>query len=449
MKTTKSVLHLLGLLIALSLFTMSCEVEEYGNPNGPTAEDLLDGASQADLQLLLSGVESIMRNDMQYHYNTVSIVGREYYDLTSIDPRYTGELLGAQGAILDNNGFLTTRAFAQVYRVVRNANNLISALENSKAGFSNEEINGLIAVAQTLKAHSLLLELNRQYENGIRLDVADVDNPGPFLSYSESLAGLENMLDEASTELGKAGASFPLVLSPGFAGFDTPANFNQFNRAIAARVNLQQGDNAGLKSALNASFLDADEDFNTGVYHVFGSSGNDITNPLVVVPEQTFYMATDSWVNGAEADDLRVENKVTEIAETAEVDDLSSSIQVSLYPTNTTSVPMIRNEELILMMAEANIGSDTPAAIDLINKVRAIAGLDDYAGGTSDDEVTEALFQERRYSLFGEGHYWIDMRRRGKLADITVDRAGDVVHTQFPRPITENQTSFCLMNLYK
>ena len=437
MKTTKSVLHLLGLLFALSIFTMSCEVEEYGNPNGPTAEDLLDGASQADLQLLLSGVESIMRNDMEYHYNTVSIVGREYYDLTSIDPRYTGELLGAQGAGLDNNGFLTTRAFAQVYRVTRNANNLISALENSKAGFSNEEINGIIAIAQTLKAYSLLLELNRQYENGIRLDVADADNLGPFLSYSESLSGLEDMLDLASTELGKAGASFPLVLSSGFAGFDTPADFDLFNRAIAARVNLYQGDNAGLKSALNASFLSEDGDFNMGIYHVFGASGNDITNPLVVIPEQTFYMATDSWVNGAEAGDLRAATKVTEIAEAAEVDGLSSSIQVSLYPTNTTSVPMIRNEELILMMAEANIGTDNPEAISLINKVRATAGLAIYSGGTSDAEVTDALFQERRYSLFGEGHYWIDMRRQGKLGDISVDRDGDVVHTQFPRPITE------------
>lgn len=436
-KTNKSVLQLLAFLLVLSSFTTSCDVEDFGNPNGPTAEELLSGASQADLQLLLSGLESVMRNDMEYHFNTVSIVGREYYDLTSVDPRYTGELLGAQGAALDNNGFLTTRAFAQVYRVARNANNLISALNNSKAGLTDDQINGLIAVADTYKAYSLLLELNRQYENGIRIDVADVDNPGPFLSYSESLNALESLLDNASGDLDKAGDEFPLVLTPGLDGMNTPAGFNTFNRAIAARVNMYQGDKAGIKTALEASFMDTAADFDLGAYYVFGTSGNDVSNPLVVVPEQTFMMVTDSWLAGAEAGDMRVMNKSTVIADTAKVDDLSSFTQVSLYPTNTTPVPMIRNEELILMMAEAHVGTNNSEALNLVNLVRNAAGLADYAGGTSDAEVMDAILQERRYSLFGEGHYWVDMRRMGRLDQITVDRAGDVVHTQFPTPVTE------------
>ena len=437
MKTYKSVLHLLGLLFVLSIFTTSCDVEDFGNPNAPVAEDLLDGASSADLQLLLSGLESVMRNDMAFHFNTVSIVGREYYDLTSVDPRYTGELLGAQGAGLDNNGFLTTRAFAQVYRVARNANNFIAAINNSKAGFSNEEINGLIAVAQTYKAYSLLLELTRQNENGIRIDVDDVDNPGPFLDYAGSLTALEAMLDGASGELGKAGDAFPLVLSPGLGDMTTPASYTMFNRAIAARVNMYQGDAQGTKDALNASFLDMDGDMNTGAYYVFGASGNDRTNPLVVVPGQTLFMATDAFMAGAEVGDGRLGAKTADFGSTVELDDLSGSFQVALYTSNTADVPMVRNEELMLMMAEANVGSNNAQSITIINKVRAAAGLADYAGGDSDAEVMDAILYERRYSLFGEGHYWADMRRMGRFNQIPTERAGDVVHMQFPRPVTE------------
>ena len=439
MTTNKSLLQIFCLFFALAMVSTSCEIEEFGNPNGPTAEDLLDGASLADLQLLVSGLESVMRNDMEFHYNSVNIVGREYYDLTSTDPRYTGELLGAQGAVLDNNGFLTTRAFAQVYRVARNANNLIGAVDASLAGLTDDQKGGIVAIANTLKAYSLLLELGRQYQNGIRIDVDDVDNLGGFLSYEGSLDAIESLLNDASDALAKAGDEFPIALSPGFAGLDTPEGFNQFNRAIAARVNLYQNDTDGLKAALNASFYDMDGAMETGAYHVFGTSGNDISNPLVVVPDQDLYVAQTAWVDEAEDGDLRVANKVGELAEPASLDGLTGSFQIRLYPDITTSVPMIRNEELILMMAEANVGTDNGAAVALINKVRTAAGLDDYAGGTSDDELIDAILNERRYSLFGEGHRWIDMRRFDKLDEITIDRAGDVIHTQFPRPVTEEE----------
>ncbi len=427
------------LVFAFSFAFTGCEVEEFGNPNAPTAEDLLDGASLADLQLLLSGVESVLRNDMGFHYNTVSMVGREYYDLTGTDPRYTGELLGAQGAILDNNGFLTTRSFGQVYRVARNANNLVSAINNSLAGLSDAQINGLVGVAETFKAHSLLLELNRQYQNGIRVDVADADNLGAFLSYEGSLDALEGVLDAAYSQLQGAGDAFPVALSSGFAGFDTPATFAQFNRALAARVNLYQNDAAGLNAALTNSFMDTEGDMTTGAYHVFGSSGNDILNPLVVVPGQDLFMAQSCFITDAEEGDTRVASKTAFLEGGASLDGLTSEYQVALYPTNTTPVPIIRNEELVLMLAEARLqNSDVDGAVFALNVVRTAAGLPELDASTmSVDDATNALIYERRYSLFGEGHRWVDMRRWGRLGDIKVDRAGDVIHTQFPRPVTE------------
>lgn len=93
------------LILFLVAGMASCSLDEVANPNGPTQESYATDATSAQLQLLATGVEADMRNDMEFYYQTVSIVGREYYDLNGTDPRYTGELLGAGDGdgVLDNN----------------------------------------------------------------------------------------------------------------------------------------------------------------------------------------------------------------------------------------------------------------------------------------------------------------------------------------------------------
>jgi len=47
------------------------------------------------------------------------------------------------------------------------------------------------------------------------------------------------------------------------------------------------------------------------------------------------------------------------------------------------------------------------------------------------------MLNQRRYSLFYEGHRWIDMRRYGILSQLPIDRTGDDVWDKFPLPVTE------------
>jgi hypothetical protein len=47
------------------------------------------------------------------------------------------------------------------------------------------------------------------------------------------------------------------------------------------------------------------------------------------------------------------------------------------------------------------------------------------------------MLKQRRYALYGEGHRWIDMRRYNRLNTLPVDRTGDDVWTEFPKPATE------------
>jgi len=80
-------------------------------------------------------------------------------------------------------------------------------------------------------------------------------------------------------------------------------------------------------------------------------------------------------------------------------------------------------------------------AVAALNTIRNAAGLSDYSGAETSDALTDELLNQRRYSLWGEGHRMVDLRRYGRLnADfVPIDREGDDVFTQFPIPLTENQ----------
>lgn len=426
------------LLCSVILFS-NCELEDIPNPNAPTEESFSEGASQADVQLLAVGLEAVMRNDLEFHYNTVSLLAREYYDLSGTDPRYTGEILKGP---LDNNGFLTTRSYAAWYRVVKSANVLITAVENSSAGFSDNVKNSYYGYAKTLKAYALLMVANRQYTNGIRVDVEDSDNLGPFVDYTQALTEVKNLLNEANTNLANSPATFDFPLSSGFMNFDTPSTFSGFNRALMARVALYQGDNAGVLSFLNDSFFNLSGDLMAGPAHVFGATGNDILNNQFHVLGQSGqeFVIHNSWINDAETGDSRVTDKSFLLTAPATFDGLSATHQIAIYKSNTDPVYLIRNEELILMYAEANIGTNNTEAITAINIVRNAAGLSNYSGGTSDSELIEEVLKQRRYSLLGEGHRWIDLRRLNRLnaTYVPLDRTGDNIIDAFPTPFSEN-----------
>jgi len=93
---------------------------------------------------------------------------------------------------------------------------------------------------------------------------------------------------------------------------------------------------------------------------------------------------------------------------------------------------------LILIYAEAKAQlSDLPNAVIAINKVRTAAGLPVYSGAVTQAALIDEMLKQRRYSLYGEGHRWIDMRRYNRLNTLPIDRAGDDVWVQFPRPANE------------
>jgi len=257
----------------------------------------------------------------------------------------------------------------------------------------------------------------------------------------EVFAEIKRLLDDGYADLKAAGSSFSFTLSSGFSGLDTPSTFAQFNRAIAARVAVYDDQWQNALDALEESFIDPSGDLDFGAYHVYSSGLNDQGSEMYEDPTASFIklMAHPSFANDAESGDLRFASKVT-VRDTSlpviTYDNLTSNLAPTMWSSNYDPVSIIRNEELILLRAEANIGlgNYSEAEADL-NIVRSAAGLAPYSG-TDASNALDRLLYEKRYSLFLEGHRLIDMRHYDRLDELPIDRADDVIVT-FPIPETE------------
>lgn len=423
------------LFAALAL--ASCK-KEYGNLNSPTVEDFIKNATSSQLNNLVSGTESGMRLQLALYLDDVATIGREGYRFSGSEPRYVTDLLGANANQLTNSNFYITNPWAARYRVVKNCNVLIQSATNSTL-ITDAQRKGYTGFAKTIKAYQLLLNLNLTYTNGIRIAVDDPNNLGPIVDYAGSLAAISGLLNEAKTDLGGAEIAFPLT--PGFTGFNDAEGLLQFNRALAARVAVYQEDWDGALTDLSASFLDLQGDFNTGVSHVFSTGSGDQLNPMFIPQNQNgeVRVAHPSFAEDIEANDDRI-NKTSLRNSNASLNGLTSNRDIWIYRTNTASIPIIRNEELILLYAEAKIHKAAlPDAVAALNIIREGHNLNPYAGAVTEAALINELLTQRRYSLFYEGHRWIDMRRYGRLDQLPIDRTDDDVWEKFPLPVSEGQ----------
>lgn len=426
------------LILTLSLATLiSCELDGGESLNGASTSSISEDLSRGELPQAMSGVLSDMRVGLNTQIDVQSILGREYYYFTNSDPRFEGDVVTGN---LDNNTFYTTTPWAARYATIKDANLALSGLANTTSDFSSEEIAAIRGVLNTLKAHELLMLSDNQYENGIRIDVSDPDNLGAFVSYDDALTAISDLLTSAASDLASGGSSFPFNLTSGYDNFNTPAGFLQFNKALTARVEAYRGNYSNVLALLGGSFMDMAGDLKTGVYHTFSLSGADQSNPLFIALNQTanVRVAHSSYIADAEVGDTRI-NKVALRDNPREASGLVGTHDVWIYQSNVDNVPIIRNEELILLYAEANMATNPSEAVNALNVIRNAAGLANYTGAQTQSALEDEILHQRRYSLFGESQRWIDMRRFNRLDELPNDRGTDNVPSEVPIPANENQ----------
>lgn len=428
----------LSIVAMLMVSLNSCDVlktKEVVDPNFPSVDAVLTNASKGQLDALAIGQISIARDGLATYLQVVGTIGKELFNFNSTESRWMTELNGVKP--IDNSAFYNgaTTTFGLP---VRHAN-IINASLAATSSVTEVEKNGYKGLANTFKGLAMLYQLNVQYNNGIRLNVEDPFKPSKAASYAESLAGIAAVLDQASTQLDGAGAAFPFALPSGYAGFNTPANFKKFNRAIALRVALYQKDWTKAATLLGQTFYSATGDLNAGPKHTFSATPPDRANPMLNTSTVRI-VAVQKIMDDAEAGDKRL-SKVAVVAPALTFSsgvNYSSKYLTNMYLNASDVVPVIRNEELVLIGAEIAANQNNVAeATRLINIVRAAAGLKAYTGATTQAALINAILKERLYSLFYEGHRWVDMRRNGKLSEIVLPVSSMKVLEQLERPVAE------------
>lgn len=439
-------------LITAAVLT-SCnplQLEEIDDPNNPSVGSVSNNATPQQIQFLITGLESRHRGYVTNISQAWNTFGREIWYLNASDPRFQTDWLGQNDRVPDRSyfGFGNTGggSWASPYQAIKQADVLITAAANTDLipETSKSAVRGF---AKTIQGYQFMIPANFVYENGIRIDVVDPLNPGPFVPYAQALDAIKVILDEGNAELVAAGSgNFPFTLTRGFNGFNTFSGLSQINRAITARLNAYREDWQGVLTALDDSFMDLDGDLNVGPAHPYGASP-DAFNPLYYLPNaavNTIIVVHPSVLQDTTAGDLRVRNKFLErdtpVTVTTDAGALVGTHQDARWPSNTTSIPFIRNEELILLKAEAHANLNQAAqAVEAINIIRTAAGIGPYTGAQTQAALIDEILYQRRYSLWAEpwGHRWIDARRYDRLNEIPTSFDGGAIFTQFPHPQAE------------
>lgn len=437
MKIHYKFIHSLVLLAVLGMLT-GCSIDEQFDPNGPSLGSVENNASRTELNLLVGGIESTIRNGLGEYVVSSGSIARELY-IFDADPRNTEDLLGKDGVSLDNNTFYLTAPYGGRYRAIKNCNVLLEALDNTES-VSEMEKDGYRGFANTMKATMLAQLLAYLGDNGVRIDVADPGNLGGFVSREEGYNQILALYDLAIDQL--QGSSFAFDLTSGFDGFDTPAGMAQVANALAARAAIQDNRFEAARNYVNNSFIDTDAPLDLGVEYTFSTIAGDLLNPVYKAPGQNGdqIIVHPDVIADIRDGDTRF-SKFGLRAEPTSQDGLNSNYETRLYSSVTSPISLIRNEELILMRAEANIQSmNFDDAVDDLNVIRNAYGLGDYDGDDDDfDDLIDELLYQRRYSFWSEGLYMFDLRRYGRLNSdfLSIDRPGDLIFTQFPIPLAE------------
>lgn len=419
--------------LALCAFTVAaCTDVNRPDLNNASVSSFSKITSRSQVAALAVGVLSRDRANNETEITINEIIGRDAYILTTSEPRFVTQLLGTK---VDPSGFLGTALWP--YDGIRLANigiDGIAAVDPSAGVLTGDEINSSQGYLRTMKALLYLRALESRDTAGIPIavDVPPTDPPAAIVCKPDALRFIVALLDSAHAELvAGINSPFPFSLPSGFAGFDQPGTFDKFNRALTAKVNvyLAYRDFAAHgtidQTALSAAAIDLDSSFvdttnalnlNLGPVYVYTTNTGDATNGLFGDPSSTTTRANPRVLTESDPGDQRVVRDVVPTS-TISVGGVSSDIAFDLYPSPTSTTPLMLNKELILLKAEIDWGQgNLPAALALANFLRTNDGGLAAKSLSSASDILDQILYEKRFSLLWQsGDRWLDARQFGKL----------------------------------
>ena len=438
-------LGLLGALVVLG----ACSDDAIPNYNNPVLPTVVSGS--AALQSQVTGIAGGDRENHAFQILIMETMGRDAYRIDAADPRYINNPLGQ----FNPSAFVTNFLCNSHYRTVRIANELVAGIGGGDVSAAAKA--GVRGYAQTMKANQYLrlIEMRDTIGVPIALGKGTLD---PIRCKPAVLAYISSLLDSASTDLAAAGPTFAFVLPGGFASngaFDTPAGFLRFNRGLKGKNEVYRGftsfartgarDAAALNlalTALDASFANVAGNFRDGVYHLYSTASGDLTNQNF---DNSVYRANPKVLNEAEAGDLRLSKISKDPAANLATEGVASDILFTIFSGPTSPIPLLINEELLLVRAEAlwGLGRDAEA-LAIVNAVRVRSGglrVKVIAEFPTRLDLLREILKQKRYSLLYESpSRAVDFRMFGLWNELGPERTP----TNFgPRviPIPESESN--------
>lgn len=398
------------------------------NPNAPSVGGAAENPRDATSRQIV-GVIGTFRGNMLGMINSFGSYGRETYNMTPQDGR------SVTGFYRDWRQLNSFGAGAQWGRY-GNLRNIYEAkkLVTSTTALTAAEKAGALGVLKTFEAMELYFIIVARPDIGAVIDLVDDPNAiQPIVARNEVLARVATLLDEGFADLGNAGTSFyfPVALVyTGTAGADPVASFRGLNRAFKARVaNLQgslgiAGGYAAAQAAIaQVPWYSAGSGYANGVFVPFSTAAGDQLNTISF--QVNFDLYVHPQIYTGRSADLRYRAKIGDGSVGAPCTtsaprtlvSVTSNFRPCTYLTNVSPIPIIRNEELALIAAEA---AGYPAGVAQLTTVRTTSGganaATAFPAPANATQFRDELLVQRELSLFQEGHRWNDYRRFGVLA---------------------------------
>ena len=407
------------------------------NLNSPSAGGAVTRSTVvADAQ----GLIALMRGLAEQGVRFQGVWGRETYDLRPQEPRaYTDLLIGPR----DPNSFNANTYFGGNYTAIVNARSLYDAVKGV-SDMTDPEREAVRGWAQTVEAYAYAQIAVNHPGWGAPLE-PPVDPTGalaPVATQADLYGRAVALFDSAATHLLAGGAAFPFSFTPGFAAFATPATFLKVNRALAARTLKYMGKWSQALTALQGSFVDASQSTTSGAFFDHGTAdGQNGTNPFYNVPTDYIHprIRAEAQTQPDGSLDARVAEKLKPIAPVTLYGITVSDVPI-VYSSPTSAFPLIKNEELLLIRAEAELATgNAAAALQDVNAVRTGSGhLAPLPASAAGPGLLDEILYEKRYSLLWEGGFtYLDALQYGRLAQLPRALPTNVVFDKLNWPANE------------
>lgn len=401
--------------------------------------------SDTDVEAALIGVYDMLGTDFMYGHQGVWVIGDVTTDVATASPQASFFAFGFSNFTFDSANPVLDGLYQDSYVLINRANAVIENTENT--GIEQGVKDAVIGQAKFLRALTyfnlvrIFGDVPLKVKETSSLDNLRVGRDPVNVIYEQILADLLDSsakLPEIPVDGGKA---------TGFAA-----------KSLLGKVYLTLGQNEEAKNLLAqvigqfslyenySDVFDIDKKY-TGTESIFEvqysapqelnsfpnfMSTRDLS-PVSLFGGEAFgvFAAREELVDSFTEMDLRRAVTIWEngalvgaeeiiFQEPGIIKYLNATIAdgVPINQAGYNNFPVLRYSDVLLMFAEAEIklNGATAIAFDAINQVRARAGLPSLSGLSSDD-LLEALLEERKLELAGEGHRWFDLKRNNKLSE--------------------------------